>query len=520
MVLCDSKAGKWEKGGAGHSYMEMRLKVLIVDDELPIRRELGSMDLEDHGFEIVGEAANGETALKLCRQLQPDIVITDITMPVMDGLTLIENLQKFMPLVKYILLTCHQDFAYARHAIEYNAVDYILKTDISEAEIVKSLDKARKIIQREREYLKKLEGEERNRFCRYAVHDMTNEKGIGLELEKIDFRINHNGPNYFLMVENRLGSWIFVEALVRGFLDTSEMIRSWILLKDGLYGICLESGADAGKLVSRMREEIRQIFPYVDQQFRIYAVESDNRILSGKQYLEESRMADRWKAYAFYNPQMDCLRNSAISDFFHYVPEHRMQLEALFQEKLDTREKLGQKVREWCGKAHLWPDELKRAFIDFSDGRKESGKETRRKENEDLSDACDISLLTESFVNQCYSELCFANRNEVNKTIRIIQTEYDKNLTLAEIGDRIGINPQYLGRLFAEETKEKFSDYLNRVRMEHADGLLKEGKLKIYEVAERVGITNYRYFTQKFREWSGVSPRQIRRGGKRDDRGH
>ena len=53
--------------------------------------------------------------------------------------------------------------------------------------------------------------------------------------------------------------------------------------------------------------------------------------------------------------------------------------------------------------------------------------------------------------------------------------------------------------------------------MERASELLKEGELKIYEVAERVGITNYRYFTQKFREWSGVSPKEIRRGGKRYD---
>lgn len=501
----------------GRNGMEMRLKVLIVDDELPIRRELCSMDLARYGYEIVGEAANGDTALKMCRQRQPDIVITDITMPVMDGLMLVENLQKCMPLVKYIFLTCHQDFAYARHAIEYSAVDYILKTDISRERIIKSLDKARNVIERERKYLKRLEGETRNFFSRYVIPDTADEKTISLELEKINFRIDHNGSNYFLMVENRLGSWIFVEMAVRGFLDSSEMIRSWILLKDGLYGICLKGGTEAGKLVRRMREEIRSLFPYIEKHFRIYSIESDTRILTGKQYLEESRSSDRWKAQAFYEPEKDCFRTGALSDFFRYAPEHREQLEAIFQKRLDTRDRLKQEIREWCGKARLWPDELKRAFLDFSDGRKDLGNETRREENRELSDACDISVLTEIFVNQCYAELCFADRNEVSKTIRIIQTEYDKNLTISEIADRIGINAQYLGRLFAEETKEKFSDYLNRVRMEHANELLKEGELKIYEVAGKVGITNYRYFTQKFREWSGVSPRQVRRGSKRDD---
>ena len=70
--------------GLEKGYRE-RMKVIVVDDEIPIRDEIRTMRLAEHGYEIIGEAANGRTALQLCRQLQPDIVITDITMPVMDG---------------------------------------------------------------------------------------------------------------------------------------------------------------------------------------------------------------------------------------------------------------------------------------------------------------------------------------------------------------------------------------------------------------------------------------------------
>lgn len=112
-------------------------KVMVVDDELPIREEIREMKIWDYGYELAGEAVNGKEALAVFRKIQPDIVITDITMPVMDGLELIENLEKENPLTKFIILTCHQDFEFARKAIEHNAVDYLLKADICEAEIIR-----------------------------------------------------------------------------------------------------------------------------------------------------------------------------------------------------------------------------------------------------------------------------------------------------------------------------------------------------------------------------------------------
>lgn len=306
-----------------------------------------------------------------------------------------------------------------------------------------------------------------------------------------------------------MGSWIYVEMLVRGLLDASEMIKSWILLNDGLYGLSVGKDTDMLKLVRQIREGIREVFSYIDHWFRVYCVASDIRVLNGKQYIEESRMAGKWKGEAFYLPDTDYLRDSEIRVFSHYMPTHMEQFELIFQERDNTREELKQKIMRWCQETHLWPQELKKMFSDFA------GRRHRKAGDREIQDAFDIRQLIDILVEQCYSALHFTERNEVRKTIQIIQEEYQKDLTLFEIADRIGINSQYLGRLFQEETQEKFSDYLNRVRMEHASGLLKEGNLKIYEVAERVGITNYRYFTQKFREWSGVSPKEIRKGDKK-----
>lgn len=490
-----------------------RMKVIVVDDEIPIRDEIRTMCLAEYGYEIIGEAANGRTALQLCRQLQPDIVITDITMPVMDGLELIRILQRTMPLTKYVLLTCHQDFAYASEAIRHGALDYIIKADISQEGILRFLDRARSIIERERENLRKLENEQRNSFSRYALKNVWDAGEIDRELERIHFRIHYNGPNYFLVVENRLGSWAFMEMMISSTLEADKSIECWVLLADGLYGVSVSKEMDMEELMPYIRQRLRDSFEFLEEPFRIYAVKSHGKVLNGKQYMEEGRKLDRWKAQAFYEPGGICFDDSQIGEFGFRSAAHIEQIDALVA-KREGEEALCRDVVRFGQDARLWPEELKKLlFLWLSKYISKLPEEAREIEGV-LCEACDIRQLAQSFAKQCERHVSFSRRSEVRRAIRILQTEYQTDLTLAGIAERIGINAQYLGRMFTEETNEKFSDCLNRIRMERANELLQDGKLKIYEVAEQVGISNYRYFTQKFREWSGVSPKEVRKRGK------
>lgn len=490
-----------------------RMKVIVVDDEIPIRDEIRIMGLAEHGYEMIGEASNGRAALQLCRQLRPDIVITDITMPVMDGLELIRILQRTMPMTKYVLLTCHQDFAYASQAIRHGALDYIIKADISKEGIVKVLDRARGIIEKERENLRKLENEQRSSFSRYALKDAGDAGEIDRELERIHFRIHYNGPNRFLVVENRLGSWVFMEMMVRSVLEAEKSIESWILLADGLYGISGPKQMDMGRVVERMRQQLQNSFEFLEEPCRIYAVESREKVLNGKQYMEEGRKLELWRAYAFYEPEGLYFDDSQIGEFGFRNEAHIEQIGGLAA-KGEGEEALCREVVRFGQAARLWPEEIKKLLFLWISGYIGKSAEEMRETEKELYDACDIRQLAESFARQCSRHVSFSRRGEVRRALRILQTEYQTELTLAGIAERIGINAQYLGRLFTEETNEKFSDCLNRIRMERANELLQEGKLKIYEVAEQVGISNYRYFTQKFREWSGVSPKEVRKRGK------
>lgn len=124
------------------------ISMIIADDELVIRQGLLTIPWNEYGIEVIGAASNGEEALKLSKTAKPQILLTDIRMPGMDGLKLIENIKTDVPEVKAILLTGYQDFEYARSAIQLGATGYVLKPSDPD-EIITIVLKAKKQIEEE-----------------------------------------------------------------------------------------------------------------------------------------------------------------------------------------------------------------------------------------------------------------------------------------------------------------------------------------------------------------------------------
>lgn len=116
--------------------------VFIVDDELLSRQSLKTgISWEDYGYRLCGEASNGERALALISSLHPDVIITDIKMPVMDGLELLRHLKKCDEPAKVIVLSCYDEFDYVREAMRLGAIDYLLKHTYEEGDLAALLHK-------------------------------------------------------------------------------------------------------------------------------------------------------------------------------------------------------------------------------------------------------------------------------------------------------------------------------------------------------------------------------------------
>jgi len=103
-------------------------------------------------------------------------------------------------------------------------------------------------------------------------------------------------------------------------------------------------------------------------------------------------------------------------------------------------------------------------------------------------------------------------RYEIQQAVDYLHEHYDQPLTLRGVSLTVGLSPKYLGQLFKEETGEPFVDYLNRIRLDKAAQLLHHSGLKVYEVGERVGLPNYRYFSQLFKAHTGYTPTQYKKG--------
>ncbi len=126
------------------------MNILVVDDEVPIRDKLKAFPWHEHEYTLVGEAKNGKEAYQKCQVESVDIVITDIGMPIMDGLELIRLLRESNPHIQSVLLTCHSDFEYARQALSLGASDYLVKGMYREEELLNALGKARMMVDKER----------------------------------------------------------------------------------------------------------------------------------------------------------------------------------------------------------------------------------------------------------------------------------------------------------------------------------------------------------------------------------
>ena len=141
------------------------MKVFLVDDEIAIRESLrNSFPWEEKGFQLVGEAPDGEMALPMIRDLNVDILLTDIRMPFMDGMKLCEEVQRTMPWVERIILSGYDDFEYARKAISLGVSEYLLKP-VTAKELEAALDRVRDRIEtkrRERENLSAMKARIRN----------------------------------------------------------------------------------------------------------------------------------------------------------------------------------------------------------------------------------------------------------------------------------------------------------------------------------------------------------------------
>jgi two-component system response regulator YesN len=530
MITLTRNVGSGEDGSM--SFMSMRpLNVLIVDDELPLRQELRMFPWEDCNAVLIGEASNGEEALRICETFVPDVVITDITMPVMDGIILIRELKKRYPIVQIILLTCHSEFHYAQEALRIGALEYMLKATIDEQEMKRALDKVRQAVAKERKSLDNEKSELRQ--LQAALFEKLLQ---GHPLQYADWSaIQLDGQTTYVLVlfmfdapdSVFLAAQPQMEQMFSDMESSDSTCITWLTVRKQEYFVMMTlSGKDITPLLPSIEARLQQLESFITEEASLVEHEHLIQVViseffaSSDELVQSVEHTTLWKEALFYDRVEDNLVYYGHPQPLQAMTEmHMKEMTEILRKAAWNSESLVDCMKnaffEWCMFQRVQPEQLKQYVIGwFVEWINQQGGGELLLLN--ITSMLEVKSLSRLINIVCRKIIEIENgktrsRHEIRLALQWIKDNMKQPISLPIIAEQVGLSPQYVSRLFREETGTSVTQYITQMRMEKAVELLKQTNMKVYEIAEEVGIPSYRYFTVMFRNWTGVSPTDYKR---------
>ena len=529
------------------------LKIIVVDDEMLVRVGIAScIHWEENGFEMAGQAGNGKEALELVKQKRPDIVITDIKMPVMDGIELIQCLKRDFPSVKIIVLSCINEMEYVKTAMKLGAEDYILKLSMEESVLLKALAKVQKTIEKDQLEtnkniaLEKLMNQKahiilENLFRSY-LNGSIGEEHFQRELRLLEYQVPQTGYQViYLVIED------YKRAPSRSRIGDSQ------LLKFSITNIIKELLANQESNVIEMQEGHYLIVyanhlstmgsrqfchklntitgNYLEFQSFFGISKKKASFTALKEGYEQSLMAIE---HCFYQNRGELVYwENIFRKKFHQSRVIKTSLEADFRNcaismNMDGCRQTLKKMEVWLNESYFKPEQVREFFVNLAyEFRRiirrffeESNIQEFEKEvlTAQVKGADYLFEMVDCFVSFTYvveENLRLINKRGERQEIVTIKLYIEENIgekiSLDQAANMCHVNKSYLSTLFKKEMNEGFNDYVNRVKMEKAKELIEKKQYKIYDAAWAVGIKDESYFSKLFKKYLGVSPSQLRK---------
>jgi two-component system response regulator YesN len=459
------------------------IKAMVVDDERLVRKGFISLvDWSSYGIVIVGEAADGKSALEQLRQTEVDLLFTDITMPGLSGFDLMKQVRQLYPHIHSVVLTCHHEFDFIQEAIRLGAIDYIVKTLLE----MESVDKVMKRI------VERVEWEEGSRRIYHAV-----------KLEK-------RFPSKEALLFRPLAKPPQIEELYR----LPVVQKNTIFEMDGIWLTPLISSASREELSSGLTGHVK-----ADWQAVLVTDVKDRLLEEAVQAVK--RHADK---LLFYVADSKDLVQARIGDLQRDEPEAACgELEALFFDLKWTLypsewESLMRKIDELRPEPGLFSrlgGSLCRMWADFL---------LLREEAELLASAVgtnriwpDWKVWLHRFADGVKGRMIDLGLSRevmyclIRAMIYMKKHAGDK-INQKDVAAHINMSRSYFSQCFAKFAGDTFGDILRNIRIEHAKSLLLESDYPVYEIASRAGFEDEKYFSRLFREIVGTSPSEYRLG--------
>ncbi len=498
-------------------------KVLIIDDEFITRQGLKYMiDWEKEGFQIIGEASNGQEGLELVEKLSPHIVLVDIVMPVIDGLEFSKIMSKNFPFVKIIIISSHEKFEYVRTSLINGATDYILKPTLKPTSLLEVLIRtAEKItdINLEKQgmpYTTQLEKflvgysdtidviEFKNTFTKKLYRLISVDTRTILNINKEDvkyikntieehFNTNDKFNHITILLDERIICVLlnYNDCDDRDIINScSELIEKVKRIYKGIFFVMSRYFININEVKkyyeSDIKSELSNGFYYFDNSFLI--INKKNDIKSFERFPFDDftnnlskgsyRIAlNMFKEYIFYlidnKKEPYKLKNLTKNLLYNYL----MEIEKFSIDSEDIRSIYFQKIDN-CENS-----------IDYNEICKE------------MFNLLDLKLKLKVEVDDF----------RIIKIKEYVSAHYNEQLELSDLASKFNFSYSYLSSYFSQMSKEGFSEYLNKIRIEKACDKLIKTDMSIANICSSVGYSDHSYFCRVFKKLTKETPSNFRK---------
>ena len=499
-------------------------KVLIVEDEFIMRQGMKHMlEWEKEGFTIVGEATNGQEALDLIEKLKPNIIISDIVMPILNGVDFSKIVQKRYPDLQIIILSSYDNFEYVKDTLLSGAVDYILKPTLNPEQLLVTLKKAvdripglelvknqdiyyNNLIER---YLLGFDSKlDVNKFLNlfpdtcFRILGINLKQSFGKNKESIK-RIKRKVEEFFILNKNYAYLKLIINDEILLYIINYKVsndkeivdkikthIERNIFPQENILFIITPKFDNIFKVKDIYNEKF---IPYLAQKFYY---KSD--FLLNTECIEIRSKIEKFDSNKYSNHIKSKEFNSAINMIKQYVD---YAINSMMDEyKLKNLVKnLLYNVVVSLEPYDIETDELRQSYFKKIDSTAYS--------QDFLEEINNIILELKDIISKKIN----VEEERVKEILEYINEHYDEPLELSDISKAFNFNYYYLSFYFNTHCKEGFSEYLNRIRVEKSCELLKENKLYVSEISSIVGYSDHSYFCRVFKKIVGYTPSNYRR---------
>lgn len=515
-----------------------KLKVMIVEDESLERMLLKRfLEAEADAYEVVKEAAFAQEALEYLDEHTVDIVITDINMPVMDGLEMAQRILGMDPNAQVIVITGYNDFDHAQRAIKIGIVDYLVKP-VDAKEFAAILSNVReKILGRQGGGVASTEIERQIAECMPALRDRFLQE---LVAKGMDPAICREKLSFFKLEMAGDCFQVGVVALVQSGLDHRQQLFTLFsignMAKEALESVYvfLEEGNRLVLLGSRLKEhptDFEALKRALDGALDAPVAMGVGSVVEGVESIHQS--------YAQAVRAVNCHTFLGAHQVIYYqdlgIVEDRPSWAEPMQVAMAELEQMGfflrggmnASARAWverhfAGGAESIESARLRAVLVISSlyaMRVEpfANLKERIAQAFDLPSVAEIRDLLLTMTGEATSTLDRIRTNTVSRQIQIIvdfvqEHLSDPSLSLHETSKHFFFNASYLSRIFKQSTGMSFREYVNKQRIEQARKYLDDPRVKAYEIGARVGIEDPNYFSTLFKKYAGMTIKQYRAG--------